>query len=115
MKTIFGREPALIMAVLSAAVSALATFAFTWTDTQVGVLNTVLGAAFGLAAVGLKSDRTLPLLLGLAEAILFAALAFGVDLDAKQQSVILMLVSTVAAVLFVRPQVVAKTPPVLTP
>jgi hypothetical protein len=107
---LFDREPAAIIAAVASLLSVLSAFWLHWSDDQVGTVNTVLGGLTMLAALGLKSDRFLPVLLGVVQAVFYAAVAFGYDLPAEKQALLLSAVSMTIAVIFVRPQVTAKAP-----
>jgi len=110
---IFGREPALIIAVLVALVQALGAFAFNLTPGVEGGLIAVVTAAGGVwTALHLPDwqDKALPTILGFAQAGFSLYLAFGHDLPATQQATIMNLLTVVFA-LVVRRNVNAPVPP----
>lgn len=110
---IFGREPALIIAVLVALIQALGAFAFKLTPGTEGGLIALVTAAGGVwTAFHLPDwqDKALPALLGFAQAGFALYLAFGHDLPATQQATIMNLITVVFA-LVVRRNVNAPVPP----
>lgn len=110
MPTVFGREPAVIIAVLASALQLLGAHVFHLSDGAQGALVAIVTAAFGVwTAFHLSADKILPALLGFAQAAFSLFLAFGVDISAVDQSHILGFVTVVVG-LFVRTQVTAKVP-----
>lgn len=108
---IFGREPALLTALAGSLISFIGAFVVHLSDGQQTTLNAVVAAVFGLVtALGVDRDKLVPALLGVAQAVLNTALAFGLNLTAEKQSIVMGLVSTLVAALIVRPQVTAKVP-----
>lgn len=109
----FRREPAVFLGLVAALVQLVSAMIFPLTDEQQGVLN---GLAFVVAGVIVAAtvslDRALPLLVGLAQAVVAVGLAFGWELDPTAQSAALAFVAAVTA-LFVRTQVVAPGPAVV--
>lgn len=104
---IFGRDPALIGAAVRAIILFVSTFIITLSVDQQGVLNAVSAAVIGLivAAVVLK-DRVVPAVLGLLEAGLACAIAFGWHLPPDKQWAIMSVAAAVTAI-WTRDRVVA--------
>lgn len=108
---IFGREPALIAALLGSVIAFVGAFVVHLTAGQQTVLNAAVVAALGLVtAIGVEKDKLVPALVGLAQAVLNTVMAFGLHLTAEKQAVAMTLVSTLVAALIIRPQVTAKVP-----
>jgi hypothetical protein len=106
-KLIFGREPAVWLALIAALVQGVSGFFFELTDTQQGVINAVAIALAGfITAWAVKGDALLPALLGIVQAVLALGVAFGAHWSPDKQSLVLILVSA-AFTAFVRQQVVA--------
>lgn len=106
---IFGREPAVLSALIASIIAVVGAFIFHLTDDQQTLLNVAVVAVFGLVtALGVAKDKLVPALLGLAQALLNVALGFGLDLSAEKQAILLTLVANLVAAVVVRPQVTAK-------
>lgn len=106
---IFGREPALLTALLGSVIAFVGAFVVHLSADQQTVLNVVVVAVFGLVtAIGVAKDKLVPAILGLAQALLNTALAFGLHLTAERQAIVMTLASTLVAAIIVRPQVTAK-------
>jgi hypothetical protein len=107
VKMIWGREPAVWLALFAALVQGVSGFFFHLTDDQQGVLNAVAVAFFGLVtAFAVKGDFLLPGILGMVKAIFALGLAFGAHWPADKQSLIMVLITAAFAVV-VRKNVVA--------
>lgn len=107
---IFGREPALVLGLVSALVQFLSATLLPLSDTQQGWVNIVAGCVIAVAlAVKVSAEKVAAALVGLAQALVAAALAFGFDLSSATQSSVMVLV-VAAASFFVRTQVVAPVP-----
>lgn len=105
---VFGREPALILALVAAAVQMVSGFAFELTTDQQGVLNAVAAAVVGLAtAWAVARDGLAPAILGLVQSVLALGLAFGLSMSPENQVTIMAFAAAVVA-MFVRTQVVSK-------
>jgi hypothetical protein len=103
-----GREPALLLiAVVAPGVSLLLSF-FTGLDPAVvSACNALAVAAAGiLTGLWIRSDRLAPAVLGLAQALLTLALAFGWNLTPEQQTGWLSFVS-IAVAAYLRTQIIA--------
>lgn len=104
---ILGREVALWAAAAKAAVAALSLLVVELTITQQGTLNALVAAVLGVVvAWQVAAEKALPLVVGLVEAGLYVAVAFGWDLSADRQTVLLTLVGAIVAVI-TRDRVVA--------
>lgn len=108
---IFGREPAAILALVAVAIKLIAAFGIDLTIDQQAVLNAVAAAAVGLLVAVMAHDALAAPMYGFAQAALALAVGFGLHWSAEQQAVVLSFVQ-VAIAMFVRTQVVAKTPAV---
>jgi CHASE2 domain-containing sensor protein len=104
-----GRDPALLGAVVLAAVQVAITLAPV-TATQATLINTFAAAAVGfVVAVLVRSDRWVPGLLGLVKAAGALVVGFGLAWSAHQQAAVMLLLGTVTAVI-TRTQVTAPVP-----
>jgi len=113
---IFGREPAVLMAFIASAIAVFSSFILPLSDTQQGVLNAADVALFGFITAALVAkEKLLPAIMGLVKALIAIAISFGLHWSPEQQGLILSLVATGAALLGVRPQVVASVPPEAAP
>lgn len=111
MRTIFGREPAVLWAAIAAVLQgASLLFGF---DPQVqGLVNAALVALAGFATAAMVSvDAALPALVGLIKAVLALVIGFGIQIPDTTQVAIMAVVTGVAA-FWVRGQVVATVPAV---
>lgn len=111
VRMIWGREPAVWLALFAAIVQGVSGFFFHLSDEQQGVLNAVAVAFFGLvAAFAVKGDYLLPGILGMVKAIFALGLAFGAHFAPDKQSLVMILI-TAAFAAFVRKSVVAPVDP----
>lgn len=103
------REPALLLGFLAALIQLVSAVIFPLSDEQQGVLNGLLAVVAGVVVAAMVSlEKAVPLLVGLAQAVIAVGLAFGMELDPVAQSAIMGVV--VAGVsLFTRTQVVVGT------
>lgn len=103
-----GREPALIlMAVVGPGVALILTFFTGLPAAAVSALNAVAVAAAGvLTAAWIRSDRLAPAVMGLAQALLVLAMAFGWNLSPQQQSAWLTFIG-IAVAAYLRTQLTA--------
>jgi hypothetical protein len=100
------------MAFLTSAIAVLSAFIFPLSDVQQGVLNAAVAAIFGFITAALVArEKFVPAIVGLAKALIAVAVSFGLHWTPEQQGLFLTLVATAAALLGVRPQVVASVPP----
>lgn len=110
---IFGREPALILGLIASAIQLFSAVALPLSIEQQGVLNAVAVAVVGLVtAVAVSAEKAAPAVLGLVQAVLACALAFGLALEPATQGAI-MAFATALVSAFVRTQVVASEPATL--
>jgi hypothetical protein len=103
---IFGREPALWLALVGAVVSALSTFVFHLTADQVGSIDAVAALVLGLITAWMTRDGLSAAILGLAHAVVALGLSFGMHFTPGEQTVFFTLVSAVIG-MFVRTQATA--------
>lgn len=107
------REPVAVVQGLLVPLLMAAVLLFHFPDTTVGVVNAALLAIGGfIASVGVSVDAALPLLVGLAKALLAVLLAFGLHVPEVTQVFVLSAISIVVAFFGTRPQVTAKVAPV---
>lgn len=107
---IFGREPALWLALIAAGVKLAAAFLVDLTGDQQAVLNAVAAAAVGLIVAAVVRDGVSAAILGFAQALLALAIGFGLDVTAENQAVIMAFVAA-AVGMFERTQVIAPAKP----
>jgi hypothetical protein len=104
----FNREPVALVQGLLVPVALLVILLFKLPETTVGVLNALIMAIGGaVAALGVSVDSFLPLIGGLAKAVIAVMLAFGLHISDQWQATVLGVLSVVVAYI-TRPQVVAK-------
>lgn len=104
---IWGREPAVWLALVAAIVQGVSGFFFHLTDEQQGVVNALAVALLGfVTAAAVKGDAWLPAISGLVKAVLALGVAFGAHWAPDKQSLVMILVTAVFAA-FVRTQVTA--------
>jgi len=105
---IFGREPAVILAFIAAALKLAAAFGLKVSDDQQGVINTVLSCLVAVALVIVLHQGSLyAALVNLAQAAMSLFLAFGLELSGERQALIMASLAALLAVFGVRPQVQA--------
>lgn len=97
---VLGREPALWAAVAKALIAVISLFIINLTVDQQGALNAVVAVVLGIiVAFQVAAEKAVPLLVGLAEAGVYLAVAFGWDATQNQQLVLLALVGSIVAVI----------------
>lgn len=107
---LFGREPALILGLVASAIQLFSATVLPLSDGQQGVVNAVAVAVVGLVtAFAVSAEKAAPAVLGLVQAVLALALAFGLNLDAGVQGAV-MAFATALVSAYVRSQVVAPVP-----
>lgn len=112
-KLIFGRDPGLVLGLVSALVMFLSVFFLHLTGNEQGELNAVAAALVGaLTMWAVDVDGHLALITGLAQSILALSLSFGLHWDPIQQTTA-MTMTTMIAKFFLRTQMTVATPPVL--
>lgn len=107
--TIFGREPALWLGLLAAALKLATAFGLDLTADQQSVINAAAAAIIGVAVALLTRDGIPAAILGTAQALLALGLGFGLHVSGDQQAVIMSFVA-VAISMFIRTQVTAPVP-----
>ncbi|RRQ81576.1 hypothetical protein [Streptomyces griseofuscus] len=107
---IFGREPAAVLAFVSILVKLASAYVFHATETQQATVNTVAACAVAVLIAISAHDSIGAAVFNLAQAVLAAAVGFGLKLDADHQALWLSLVTVVIG-LWSRTQVTAPTPP----
>lgn len=106
---IFGREPALWLALVSIVVKTLSAFVVDVSADQQAVINAVAAAVVGVAIAVMVHDGLSAAVIGLAQAVVALAVGFGLHWSADQQAVVMSLVAA-AVGMFVRTQVTAPVP-----
>jgi len=109
MPKIFGREPALWLALFAAAVKLAAAFWLNLSPDQQALLNAGAAALVGVVVAVIVRDGQVAAILGAAQALLALAVGFGLDWSAEQQAVVMATVAAVAG-MFERTQVTAPVP-----
>jgi hypothetical protein len=103
---IFGRDPVVIAALLSAVLQMLNMFWLHWTSDQTAAVNAVISIILAaIAAAFVSVDAVLPLLVGVTQAVVNVGLVFGLHWSADQVGSITAVVTAVVAIWGVRPQV----------
>lgn len=111
MKTIFGREPALWLALVAVGVKLLSAFVANVSTDQQAIINAAAAAVAGLVVAAQTRDGIASAALGLVQAVIALAVGFGLHWSADQQAIMMSFAAAVAA-MFVRTQVTAPVPPV---
>lgn len=106
---IFGREPAAVLAFISVLVKLGSAYVFHATETQQATVNTVAACAVAVLIAISAHDSVGAAVFNLAQALVAAAVGFGLKLDADQQALWLSLVTVVIG-LWSRTQVTAPKP-----
>jgi nicotinamide riboside transporter PnuC len=105
---IFGREPAVLLGLLSAALQMVVAFGLALTPEMTASINAVAAAVIGvITAFTLARDQLYPAIMGLAQAALTLGLAFGYDMSADTTTTIMAFVAALLPALAIRPQVTA--------
>jgi len=96
---IFGREPATLAAAFKAAVALFAAFFLPLSIEQQGGINALFAAVLGVVvAMAVSAEKALPLLLGLVEAAVYLGVAFGWQVPADSQALIVAFTGAVVAI-----------------
>ena len=106
---IFGREPAVLLALVAVLVKLAAAFGIDVSGDQQAVINAVAAAAVGLTLAVMASDGVGAAVVGLIQAAVALAVGFGLDWSAEQQAVVLSVAAAVVA-MWDRTQVTAPVP-----
>lgn len=104
---IFGREPAAILGLVAATIQAASAFLFHLSTNQQASLNTAASGVLALVVAFMVHDGIVAALTGAFQALVAAAVGFGLDWSADQQTAFMIFVVAVATA-FVRTQVTAK-------
>lgn len=105
---IFHREPAVILAFVSAVVAVGSNFAFHWSSDQQSLINAVAAAVVGLlTAWSVDHGGLAAAVMGLASAVLALGLGFGLHMDATQQATVMSFVAAVVG-MWVRTQATSQ-------
>jgi nicotinamide riboside transporter PnuC len=107
MPRIFGREPALWLALVAVAVKLATAFGLDVSSDQQAVINACAAAIVGLVVAVMVHDGISAAVLGLVQAGLALAVGFGLDWSADQQAVVMSAAAALVG-MFVRTQVTAK-------
>jgi hypothetical protein len=109
MPKIFGREPALWLALVAVLVKTGSAFGLNVSVDQQAVINAAAAAIVGLIVAVTVHDGLNAAILGTVQAVLALAVGFGLHWSADQQAVVMSLAAAIVAA-FVRTQVTAPTP-----
>lgn len=110
MFTIWGREPAQWLGLLSAAVALFSAVVLPLSVEQQGAVIAVATALFGvLGAIAVSGEKAAPLVAGLVQSVLALALAFGASLSPEIQGSIMAFVAAGVG-WYLRTQVTAPVP-----
>jgi len=107
---LFGREPAVWLALVAALVMAGSTFLWHLSADRQGVINAVAVAVFGIITAASVHQGVLAAVVAGFKSVFALAIAFGLHLSGEQQLVLMTLV-TAAGSWWVRTQVVPKVSP----
>lgn len=119
MPKIFGREPALLLALVAAVVNGLPGFGVDLTTGEQAALNTAAATVVAIAIAVIVHDGLGAAILGLIQALGSLVIGFGFHWSTDQQAAV-MLIATAAVAVVTRAQVTAPVPakaalPPLTP
>lgn len=109
---IFGREPVYWLTAVAVLLKLVAAYGLDVSDNQQAAINAALAAAVGIAsAVVLKTGALAATILNFGQAGIALFVAFGLNMDAHQQGLIMSGIATVLA-LVLHEQVTAPIPSV---
>ena len=103
-QTIFGREPAVWVGLIEAALAFLSSVVLHLSQGQVGAVMAVVTALFGVYTAWATKDTLLGYLVGLIKAVLALFLGFGIHLLSPEQAASLIGLVTVALAFYQRTQ-----------
>jgi nicotinamide riboside transporter PnuC len=106
MPRIFGREPALWLALVAVGVKLLTAFGLDVSADQQSVINAVAAAFVGVVVAVMVHDGISAAVLGLVQSAVALAVGFGLDWSADQQAVVMSAAAAIVG-MFVRTQVTA--------
>lgn len=109
MVKIWGREPALWLALVASAVKLASAYWLHLSVDQQSLVNALAAAVVGLVVAKIVHDGASAALLGVAQAGLALAVGLGLHMPADEQATIMTAVGVVVA-MFVRTQVTAPVP-----
>lgn len=109
MKTVLGREPAVWVALLTAALGAATAFGWNVSPTTQAVVIAVASAVLGLVVAITVHDGIVAAVMGLSQALVSLVVGMGYDLSADNQYKIMLFVAA-AATWYTRSQVTAPVP-----
>lgn len=108
--TIFGREPALLLNAVAAAIAVASSLFLPLTAVEQSVLNAAVAAILGLViAIKVRGGTWAAALITVLQALIALALGFNFDLSPEVQSGVMLLATTVLA--FITRQSVDAEPP----
>lgn len=102
-QTIFGREPAAIVALIEGALTLAVTLGLSVSSNQIGLIAAVVTAAFGVYLAWATKETLLGVTTGLIKAMAAVAVGFGAHLAPEQTGALIAFV-TVAFGLYQRTQ-----------
>jgi hypothetical protein len=106
---ILGREPVVITTLIATLLQLINAFWLHWSDDQTAAINGAIAVVMAVVATGFTSvDRVLPLLSGVAQALITLGIAFGWHVSADKVTAIMAVISAFVAFFGVRPQVGAS-------
>ena len=105
------REPALLLiSLLAPIVQLVVAYLLSGDPVVQGIVNTAaVATAAALTAAAVRSDKLVPAVTGAVQAVLAVFVAFGLDLPADRQALVMTIVSIIAGYL-VRDRVIAPVP-----
>lgn len=106
MPPIFGREPALWLALFASAVKLCAAFGLNLSVDQQAVLNAAAAAIVGVAVAVIAHDALFAPVLGALQAAVALAVGFGLNWSSDQQAIVMTAAAALVA-MFTRTQVTA--------
>ncbi|GAA1406304.1 hypothetical protein GCM10009639_54050 [Kitasatospora putterlickiae] len=109
MPRIFGREPALWLALVSVLVKAASAFGLRVSADQQTLINAAAAAVVGLVVAVIVHDGAPAAILGVVQAVIALGVGFGLDWSADRQAVVMSLVAAGIA-MWTRTQVTAPVP-----
>lgn len=104
---LFGREPAVWLALIAAIVMGVSTFIWNLTPDQQGTINALAVAVFGVATAVSVHQGALAAVTAGFKTLIALGISFGLKLTADQQLVVMTIV-TAAGAFFVRTQATPK-------
>ncbi|MCX5209828.1 hypothetical protein OG689_11080 [Kitasatospora sp. NBC_00240] len=109
MPKIFGREPALLLALVAAVVNGLPGLGVDLTSGEQAALNTAAATVVAIAIAVIVHDGLGAAILGLIQALGSLVIGFGFHWNTEQQAAV-MLIATAAVAVWTRTQVTAPVP-----